>query len=140
MSIQTDAFLYLLVSDFLMGVYLLTIGSYDSVYEDKYAIHALQWMRSWNCSFCGFIAMLSSELSVLVLALITIERYRCITANFRVVTTSSARWNLLFVWMIALAISSFPLIYWHHHSPYYGSSGVCFPLHIDEPFGEGVYT
>lgn len=120
-----------------MGVYLLTIGSYDAVYEDKYSIHALQWSRSWNCSLCGFIAMLSSELSVMVLALITIERYRCITANFRVVTTSLARWNLLFVWMIALLISSFPLMYWPSHSSYYGSSGVCFPLHIDEPFAKG---
>ena len=33
-----------------------------------------------------------------------------------------------------------PLIYWPTHSSYYGSSGVCFPLHIDEPYGDGGYT
>ena len=122
-----------------MGVYLLTIGSYDAVFEDVYAIHALQWSRSWTCSFCGFLALLSSELSVLVLTLITVERYRCITANFRVVTTASARWTLLAVWIAALAISFFPLVYWPSDSSYFGSSGVCFPLHIDEPFGRGSF-
>lgn len=123
------------ISDFLMGVYLLTIGSYDLVYQDKYALHALQWTRSWKCSFCGFIAMLSSELSVLVLTIITIERYRCITASFRVVTASSAKITLLVIWMVAIFIATFPLVFWP--GSYYSGSGLCFPLHINEPWGVG---
>lgn len=120
-----------------MGVYLLTIASYDHVYEDKYSLYALEWTRSWKCSFCGALAMISSELSVLVLTLITIERYKCITTDFRVVTASSARINLLLTWFISICLAIFPLIYWKGE-PYYGSSsGLCFPLHINEPYNLG---
>ena len=135
-----------------MGVYLMIIGFYDMIFEEKYLSYALQWSSSWQCSFCGFLAMLSSELSVLVLVLITVERYRCITANFRVVTPSSAKLNLISVWLLALFIASYPIFFWKNplksssgswtifgsSSFYYGSSGgLCFPLHIDEPFNPG---
>lgn len=137
------------VADFLMGVYLLTIGSYDLVYEDKYAHHALTWTSSWQCSFCGSLAMLSSELSVLVLTLITVERYRCITSNLRVVTAFSAKLNLVIVWIVAVVIALYPVFWWSSsrmvggdpstpfHDSYYGASGTCFPLHIDDPYVTG---
>lgn len=120
-----------------MGVYLITIASYDYVYEDKYSLYALDWSQSWMCSFCGVLAMISSELSVLVLTLITVERYKCITAEFKAVTASSAKINLLLTWLISILLAVFPLIYWKGE-PYYGSSsGLCFPLHINEPYNFG---
>ena len=166
-----------------MGAYLLTIASYDGVYQDRYAFHALEWTSSWKCSFCGFLAMLSSELSVLVLTLITIERYRCICCDsyfsrVSMVTLSSARVNLIIIWSAAVIIASLPLLIWgplvstpsslsslvsglfstsitsgsgssmnqklvspaastFTSQSYYGSSGLCFPLHIDEPYATG---
>jgi hypothetical protein len=124
-----------------MGVYLLTIASYDGVYQDKYSFHALDWTSSWKCTLCGVLAMLSSELSVLVLALITVERYRCICGVFDYpVTLSSARKNLLLIWTVCLLIAIAPIFLWKedNHS-YYGSSGLCFPLHIAEPFATGLF-
>lgn len=66
------------VADFLMGVYLVTVGSLDVAFRDEYNKHAHQWMSSWHCTLCGLVAMVSCEVSVLILSLITIERYRCI--------------------------------------------------------------
>ena len=123
------------VSDFLMGVYLLTIASYDGVFRDKYSFHALEWTGSWKCCLCGFIAMLSSELSVLVLTLITIERHRCICGVFLTVSLSSARLNLLLIWSTAFFIAMLPIFL--SQGSYYGSSGLCFPLYIDEPYSKG---
>ncbi|XP_070391479.1 relaxin receptor 1 isoform X3 [Dermacentor albipictus] len=66
------------VADFLMGVYLVTVGSLDVAFRDEYNKHAHQWMSSWHCTLCGLLAMVSCEVSVLILSLITVERYRCI--------------------------------------------------------------
>ncbi|KAI1286731.1 Relaxin receptor 1 [Halotydeus destructor] len=143
-STKEDAILALFVqnlsaADFLMGIYLLAIGLNDLAYEGNYSQHALQWMSSWQCSFIGFLAMLSSELSVLIVTLITIERYRCITANFRVVTPPSAKINLIAAWMLSSLMAAYPLLHWSTtgHNVFYGSSGLCFPLHIDDPFTTG---
>lgn len=83
--------------------------------------------------------MLSSELSVLILTLITVERYRCITANFRVVTAASAKFNLVTAWILAILMATYPLVHWSRtgQSVFYGSNGLCFPLHIDDPFMSG---
>lgn len=125
-----------------MGLYLLTIGSYDMSFDGNYRLNALAWMNSWQCSMIGFLALLSSELSVLILAMITIERYRCIcthSSTFRVVTTFSAKLNLLTAWSVSVLIALYPLVHWSRtgRSAFYGSNGLCFPLHIDEPFMAG---
>ncbi|KAL1432689.1 hypothetical protein MTO96_012904 [Rhipicephalus appendiculatus] len=62
------------VADFLMGVYLVTVGSLDVAFRDEYNKHAHQWMSSWHCTLCGLLAMVSCEVSVLILSLITVER------------------------------------------------------------------
>jgi len=48
-------------ADFIMGVYLLLIGSTDVVYRDQYNRYALSWMDSWCCQTAGFLAVLSCE-------------------------------------------------------------------------------
>lgn len=59
-----------------MGVYLLIVGTLDVAFRDEYNRHARQWMTSWRCTAVGLLAMMSCEVSVLILSLITIERYR----------------------------------------------------------------
>ncbi|OQR71066.1 relaxin receptor 1-like, partial [Tropilaelaps mercedesae] len=63
------------IADFLMGVYLLIVGTLDVAFRDEYNRHARQWMTSWRCTAVGLLAMMSCEVSVLILSLITIERY-----------------------------------------------------------------
>lgn len=122
------------MADFLMGVYLLTVGSLDVAFRDEYNKHAHQWMSSWQCTVCGLVAMVSCEVSVLILSLITIERYRCIKTNVRVVTVTAARYCLAVVWLAGLLLAAFPVIHWPHERAFYSSNGLCFPLHIDDPF------
>ncbi|XP_064481569.1 relaxin receptor 1-like isoform X2 [Ornithodoros turicata] len=122
------------MADFLMGVYLLTVGSLDVAFRDEYNKHAHQWMSSWHCTVCGLVAMVSCEVSVLILSLITIERYRCIKTNVRVVTVTAARYCLAVVWLAGLLLALFPVLQWPHERAFYSSNGLCFPLHIDDPF------
>lgn len=62
-----------------MGVYLLIVGTLDVAFRDEYNRHARQWMTSWRCTAVGLLAMMSCEVSVLILSLITIERYRLVS-------------------------------------------------------------
>ncbi|XP_037568867.2 relaxin receptor 1 [Dermacentor silvarum] len=122
------------VADFLMGVYLVTVGSLDVAFRDEYNKHAHQWMSSWHCTLCGLLAMVSCEVSVLILSLITVERYRCIKTNVRAVTVTAARYCLAIVWLLGLGLAVFPVVKWPQQRAFYSSNGLCFPLHIDDPF------
>lgn len=144
-----------------MGVYLLAIGINDVTFADKYLESALGWMYSWKCTVIGVLAMISSELSVLILTIVAIERYRSITFNSRLVTVTSARVLMALAWLVSFTLAVFPLIHGNssgddnsdeyengstngHRSSYsnevtgyYGSNGLCFPLHIDDPYAPG---
>ncbi|KAG9510447.1 Relaxin receptor 1, partial [Fragariocoptes setiger] len=128
------------VADLMMGVYLLAIGWHDVEFRDQYKWRAVAWMSSWPCTAIGFLAMLSSELSVLILALITVERYRSIRSNYYSgETVSRAKLNIVFVWLVSLVIALYPIVHWSTtgDNVYYASNGLCLPLHIDQPFTSG---
>ncbi|KAH9374064.1 hypothetical protein HPB48_005333 [Haemaphysalis longicornis] len=138
------------MADFLMGVYLVTVGSLDVAFRDEYNQHAHEWMSSWHCTLCGLLAMVSCEVSVLILSLITVERYRCIKVTARATnlrpTTSKkgherARSDgdgcpVLPGGRVAGGplLAAFPVIHWPQERAFYSSNGLCFPLHIDDPF------
>ena len=52
-------------ADFIMGVYLLLVGTTDVIYRDQYNRYALSWMDSWCCQTAGFLAVLSCEVGTL---------------------------------------------------------------------------
>lgn len=122
-----------------MGIYLITIAVHDYFFRDKYVNYALDWMTSWQCHFCGFLATLSSELSILIVTFITIERYRTIKATSRAIIFQSAQLVIIPIWLVSMAIAVFPLLYWSSEDDvrYYASNGVCFPLHVEDPFMSG---
>lgn len=55
----------------LAGVDAYTLG--------EFRMHAIQWQRSSGCQFTGVLAVISSEVSVYTLAVITLERNYAIT-------------------------------------------------------------
>ncbi|CAH1402556.1 unnamed protein product [Nezara viridula] len=127
-------------SDLLMGFYLLIIGCQDLRYKGIFITHAREWMSSWLCTTAGVLAMTSSEVTVLLLFLISAERYLLIAAPLRRKKTLKPRVAFLSVsavWMIGLIISSLPVLNWRDSSRFYGTNTFCFPLHIDEPYRIG---
>ncbi|XP_029394006.1 relaxin receptor 1 isoform X6 [Mus pahari] len=65
-------------ADCLMGVYLFVIGAFDLKFRGEYNKHAQPWMESVHCQFMGSLAILSTEVSVLLLTFLTLEKYICI--------------------------------------------------------------
>ncbi|XP_075705791.1 relaxin receptor 1 [Rhinoderma darwinii] len=122
-------------ADCLMGIYLFVIGYYDLKYRGEYNKNAQAWMDSTQCRLVGSLAILSTEVSVLLLTYLTLEKYICIVYPFRCLKPGKCRTisTLILIWIIGFIIAFLPLSNEHIFHNYYGTNGVCFPLHSEQP-------
>ncbi|KAJ8980695.1 hypothetical protein NQ317_010598 [Molorchus minor] len=130
----------LAVSDFLMGIYLLLIGIQDMRYRNIYFLEAQNWISSWGCTVVGMFAMVSSEVSVLLLVFMSVDRFFLIAVPFgrySSVTMRETTFVLLFIWGFGILLAIFPALEYMSTTRFYGVNGLCFPFHIDDPYGIG---
>ncbi|XP_039608634.1 relaxin receptor 1 [Polypterus senegalus] len=131
-------------ADCLMGVYLFIIGAFDLKYRGEYNRHAQIWMDSVQCQIVGSLAMLSTEVSVLLLTYLTLEKYICIVYPFRYLTPRKCQTvsTLVAIWILGFVIAFIPLASKDFFKNFYGSNGVCFPLHSEhsETWESQVYS
>ncbi|KAK3782892.1 hypothetical protein RRG08_002521 [Elysia crispata] len=122
----------LAIGDFLMGVYLIIIAITDSYYRGVYMLHEGAWRSSHLCHFAGFVSTFSSELSVLTLTIITLDRLICIIFPLRFARLSvrNAVGVISAVWLLVFLISIVPLSGMAYFQNFYGRSGVCLALHV----------
>ncbi|KAA8588635.1 hypothetical protein FQN60_009980 [Etheostoma spectabile] len=122
-------------ADGLMGIYLFMIGAYDLKFRGEYNRHAQAWMDSSQCQVIGSLAMLSTEVSVLLLTYLTLEKYICIVYPFQYLTPGWRRTVtiLLGIWVFGFIVALLPLVFKGLFRNFYGTNGVCFPLHSEQP-------
>ncbi|XP_046456319.1 relaxin receptor 2-like isoform X1 [Daphnia pulex] len=129
----------LAAADMCIGIYLLCLGERDISFRGQYNQHAHHWMMSWQCTVIRVLAVSTSEVSLLLLTFMSVERFVSIshpfgerTLNFRAAFISTA-----LIWTVGLALSLIPVLYWSEMGRHHGSNGLCFPLHIHEPSALG---
>uniref|UniRef100_A0A5F8HA51 Relaxin family peptide receptor 1 n=1 Tax=Monodelphis domestica TaxID=13616 RepID=A0A5F8HA51_MONDO len=131
-------------ADCLMGIYLFVIGAFDLKYRGEYNKHAQLWMDSTYCQLVGSLAILSTEVSVLLLTFLTLEKYICIVYPFRCLKPGKCRTItiLILIWIIGFVVAFIPLSNKEFFKNYYGTNGVCFPLHSEqgESMGAQIYS
>ncbi|XP_032589634.1 relaxin receptor 2 isoform X3 [Drosophila mojavensis] len=131
----------LALADMLMGFYLLILGVQDYRYRDEYHMVARDWLKSWQCKAIGTLAVSSSEVSMLILAFMSLERFLLIADPFRGHRAISVRiiyFSLLCIWATGVGLAVTPLVIWYSSSQFYGThSGTCFPLFIHEAYPLG---
>ena len=128
----------LAIADLLMGVYMLIIAYKDRQWDGVYFKHDISWRASDLCIFAGVLSTISSEVSVLTLTVITLERLICIVFQFKF-----QRWSvkeaariMSAVWILVLIISLMPLFndsYFHDYQNnvhFFGKSAVCLPFQL----------
>lgn len=127
-----------------MGIYLFVIGAFDLKFRGEYNKHAQLWMESIHCQLVGSLAILSTEVSVLLLTFLTLEKYICIVYPFRCLRPGKCRTitALILIWIIGLIVALIPLSNKEFFKNYYGTNGVCFPLHSEdtESFAAQIYS
>ncbi|XP_022437942.1 relaxin receptor 1 isoform X6 [Delphinapterus leucas] len=131
-------------ADCLMGIYLFVIGAFDLKFRGEYNKHAQLWMESIHCQLLGSLAILSTEVSVLLLTFLTVEKYICIVYPFRCLKPGKCRTItvLILIWIIGFIVAFIPLSNKEFFKNYYGTNGVCFPLHSEdtESTGAQIYS
>ncbi|KZS16457.1 Relaxin receptor 1 [Daphnia magna] len=129
----------LAVADMLMGFYLFAIAIQDLQYREVYHQYSHQWTSSLGCTFVGVVAMTSTEVSLLLLAFMSMERFLCIASPFGYtkLNQKTAKISLVLIWGLGLIMAIVPVLYWRQSTHYYGSNGLCFPLHIGESLSLG---
>ncbi|CAL1573006.1 unnamed protein product [Knipowitschia caucasica] len=120
-------------ADCLMGVYLFFVGIFDVKFRGQYNRNALMWMESVECRTIGFLAMLSSEVSVLLLTYLTLEKFLVIVFPFSNLRPGKLQTGVVLssIWVVGFIIAAVPLMNEEIFGNYYGHNGVCFPLHSD---------
>ncbi|XP_035682256.1 relaxin receptor 1-like isoform X1 [Branchiostoma floridae] len=129
----------LCASDLIMGIYLLIIGSKDHVYRDVYNQYAQEWKQSYSCHITGFFGMLSAEVTVLLLTYMSVERFLCVVFPYREShpNVRQAGTVIAIIWVAGVTLAAIPFTSSMYFGNFYGSNGVCFPLHLHEPYGNG---
>lgn len=102
----------LAAADFFMGIYLCMLAIVDASTLGEFRMYAIPWQMSFGCQVAGFLAVLSSELSVYTLAVITLERNYAITHAMHLNKRLSLRhagYIMICGWIFALTMAVLPL-------------------------------
>ncbi|XP_014668844.1 PREDICTED: relaxin receptor 2-like [Priapulus caudatus] len=127
-------------SDFLMGLYLFIIAAHDVKFRDEYMRrYARLWMDSVGCKITGVLGLLSCEVSILVLTFMSVDRFVCIVCPFgpHIVSMKHAVASMVVIWCVGLLLALLPLASVQLYGNFYGSNGICLPLHIHDPYMVG---
>ena len=123
---------HLWLSGFVRGVYQMIILVADHLYDGKYHFNDLIWRSSVTCISAGFLSLLSTEASVILLFLLSLDRFLilyvpCSRLHF---TTKSAFVTCIAVWFVAACVSAIPLLPGTAHWQFYSSTALCLPLPV----------
>lgn len=99
------------VADMLMGIFLLTLGTESALMSGRYCREDRAWRSGISCKVLGVMATISSEISIVVLAILSSYRLSCVmqpikSREFRLVTAAVIA---LFVWLGAIIVAVLPL-------------------------------
>lgn len=102
----------LAAADFFMGVYLGMLAVVDASTLGEFRMYAIPWQMSAGCQISGFLAVLSAELSVYTLAVITLERNYAITHAMHLnkrLSLRHAAYIMVVGWIFSLTMAFLPL-------------------------------
>merc|ERR1719367_1838777 len=126
----------LAMADFFMGLYLGFLAIVDAATLGEFRKYAIQWQLSAGCQAAGFLGVLSSELSVFTLAVITLERNYAITHAMHLnkrLSLKHAAYIMCCGWIFALIMATMPLI----GISDYRKFAVCLPFETEGAVSKG---
>ena len=122
----------LALSDFIRGLGLIVVASVDVLFRGEYIQQDNDWRSSAVCKLVGLTSTLSSQMSVLVLMCIAMERLDSIMAQY---ISKSPRFEFRrmkiacgIFWVVWLLVSVLPLTGIDFFEEVYSRNGVCQPF------------
>ncbi|XP_070179145.1 G-protein coupled receptor GRL101-like [Littorina saxatilis] len=123
---------HLSLADLLMGVNMAIVGTADGLSRGSYLFYEATWTKSPGCRVAGCLSLLSSEVSALLILLITLDRFVVIRFPFSQFRfgKNSASAACLATWVIGLVLTTVPLLPATSHWQFYSQTGICIPLPV----------
>eukprot|EP00795_Rhopilema_esculentum_P011574 gene11574-21810_t len=139
-DVQRFLTLNLAIADLLLGVYLGFLAVVDIMTFGNFRAKALEWQFSPQCKAAGFIAVLSSELSVYTLLVITIERFITIKYSMYInkqMSVTKAVVIMIFGWVFCIALAVMPILQFNTengvlHFSGYTKYSICLPFDVPD--------
>ena len=100
------------IANAIMGLYLAILCSLDAFTFGRYYNYVRAWQYSGGCKVAGFLAVFSTELSVCVLAIVTIERYLLIVHALHIrrqMKLIHAKIALTMAWTYSFVVAILPV-------------------------------
>ncbi|XP_064641988.1 uncharacterized protein LOC135496555 [Lineus longissimus] len=130
---NTSIIISLALADFLMGVYLFIIAGADMAFRGFYIEVDEAWRTGPGCAIAGFLSVLSSEVSVFTLAIMSVDRFLVVVFPFskQKINLRKARILIGLSWLVGAILAGIPLIpNDYFQGKFYSRSGVCLSLHL----------
>lgn len=127
------------VANLLMGIYLAMLAVIDTRSYGEYQNHARAWQYGPGCNIAGFLSILSTELAVLTLTIITMERYFTIVYPLKQHMHLSTKQIIIFIligWILSLILAILPIV----GVSSYGRVAICLPFDVDSMESKGYVT
>ena len=109
---QNIMLMHVAVADGLMGVYLLIIGILDVTWRGVCYRHDYQWRTGLGCQITGGVSVLSSEVSLMILTLLSApaDRFKDIVfpSRLRPLSRKKAHAFCFAMWLIGCLIAFLP--------------------------------
>lgn len=121
----------LAIADLFMGVYLGILAVVDASTLGEFREFAVAWQTSWGCQVAGVLGVLSTELSVFTLAVITLERNYAITHAMHLnkrLSLKHASYIMSAGWVFAAVMALLPLL----GVSDYRKFAVCLPFEVED--------
>jgi len=129
----------LAIADLLMALYLGILALVDLNTLGEFKLFAIKWQYSNGCKLAGFLGVLSSELSVFILAIITLERNYAITNAVhlnRRLSLQKAMVIMFIGYTFAISMAIMPL----NGISDYRKFSICLPLDMDSNLSSQLYV
>ena len=130
----------LAMANLCMGLFLCMLASADLYSLGVYQNFAVRWQYRVGCRIAGFTSIFSTELSVFVLTVITVERYYTIVHPLK--PNKHLRINQIIIlmvlgWVFSLTMAVLPLLPYGVSS--YQKVAICLPFEV-ESTGSKTYV
>lgn len=122
-----------------MGIFLLMIVSADMYSLGEYQNFAMRWQFVTGCKIAGFVSIFSTELSVFVLTIITVERYFTIVHPLKLNKHLNTKQIIVLIgvgWTFSLTMATLPLV----GVSSYQEVAICLPFDVKNTLSKAYVT
>ena len=129
----------LALSSFCMGLYLFILAVIDAKTSGEYRKYVKEWQHGVGCKVAGFLSIFSTEVSVFILNIITLERYYTILFPLhqnKWMTVKQTTVLLVLSFFVAVILAALPLI----GISSYTKVAICLPFDVTTPSSKAYVT